>query len=218
MPGTKKSILQAARDFVYQELKDDSSGHDWWHIVRVANNAVTIAEKEGADLFICELAALLHDIADGKLNQSEAAGLQKVEQWLLSHEVSEVDRRHILDIIAKMSFKGGQTKEVVSSLEGKIVQDADRLDAIGAIGIARAMAYSGHTGRPIHDPDLQPRETMTLAEYRNGKSSAIMHFYEKLLKLKDSMHTAAAKELAEGRHRFLEVYLDEFYDEWEARR
>ncbi|KXT83334.1 HD domain protein [Streptococcus sp. DD11] len=218
MPDTRKRILQAARDFVRQELKDDSSGHDWWHIVRVANNAVAIAEKEGADLFICELAALLHDIADGKLNESEEAGLQKVEQWLILHEVSEIDRNHIVDIISKLSFKGGQTREDMPSLEGKIVQDADRLDAIGAIGIARAMVYSGHTGRPIHDPDLQPREMMTLEEYRNGKSSAIMHFYEKLLKLKDTMHTSAAKELAEGRHQFLEVYLNEFYDEWEARK
>lgn len=218
MPVTKKRILQEARDFVYQELKDDSSGHDWWHIVRVANNAIAIAEKEGADLFICELAALLHDIADGKLNESEKAGLQKVEQWLISHKVSESDRYHILDIISKMSFKGGQSETIVSSIEGKIVQDADRLDAIGAIGIARAMVYSGHTGRPIHDPSLKPRETMTLEEYRNEKSSAIMHFYEKLLKLKDGMHTTAARELAEGRHRFLETYLEEFYDEWDARK
>ena len=117
-----------------------------------------------------------------------------------------------------MSFKGGHQQKNVSTLEGKIVQDADHLDAIGAIGIARAMAYSGHIGRPIHDPDLQPRENMTLEEYRTGKSSAIMHFYEKLLKLKGMMNTAAAQKMAESRHHFLEEYLDQFYAEWNAKK
>ena len=153
--------------------------------MRVTNNAVEIATQEQADVFICELAALLHDIADGKLNENEEVGLQKVEQWLQNHQASDAEIAHVLDIISTMSFKGGHQQKNVSTLEGQIVQDADRLDAIGAIGIARAMAYSGHIGRPIHDPDLQPRENMTLEEYRAGKSSAIMHFYEKLLKLKD---------------------------------
>lgn len=195
-------ILQEARDFVYAELKDEMSGHDWWHIVRVTNNAVEIATQEQADVFICELAALLHDIADGKLNENEEVGLQKVEQWLQNHQASDAEIAHVLDIISTMSFKGGHQQKNVSTLEGQIVQDADRLDAIGAIGIARAMAYSGHIGRPIHDPDLQPRENMTLEEYRAGKSSAIMHFYEKLLKLKDLMNTDYAKQLAIGRHHF----------------
>lgn len=154
-------ILQEARDFVYAELKDEMSGHDWWHIVRVTNNAVEIAKQEQADAFICELSALLHDIADGKLNENEEVGLQKVEQWLQNHQASDAEIAHVLDIISTMSFKGGHQQKNVSTLEGKIVQDADRLDAIGAIGIARAMAYSGHIGRPIHDPDLQPRENMT---------------------------------------------------------
>ncbi|OFN55012.1 MULTISPECIES: HD domain-containing protein [Streptococcus] len=211
-------ILQEARDFVYAELKDEMSGHDWWHIVRVTNNAVEIAKQEQADAFICELAALLHDIADGKLNENEEVGLQKVEQWLQNHQASDAEIAHVLDIISTMSFKGGHQQKNVSTLEGKIVQDADRLDAIGAIGIARAMAYSGHIGRPIHDPDLQPRENMTLEEYRTGKSSAIMHFYEKLLKLKDMMNTAAAQKMAESRHHFLEEYLDQFYAEWNAKK
>ncbi|KAA9322728.1 HD domain-containing protein [Streptococcus anginosus] len=211
-------ILQEARDFVYAELKDEMSGHDWWHIVRVTNNAVEIATHEQADVFICELAALLHDIADGKLNENEEVGLQKVEQWLQNHQASDAEIAHVLDIISTMSFKGGHQQKNVSTLEGKIVQDADRLDAIGAIGIARAMAYSGHIGRPIHDPDLQPRENMTLEEYRAGKSSAIMHFYEKLLKLKDLMNTDYAKQLAIGRHHFLEEYLEQFYAEWDAKK
>lgn len=211
-------ILQEARDFVYAELKDEMSGHDWWHIVRVTNNAVEIATQEQADVFICELAALLHDIADGKLNENEDVGLQKVEQWLQNHQASDAEIAHVLDIISTMSFKGGHQQKNVSTLEGKIVQDADRLDAIGAIGIARAMAYSGHIGRPIHDPDLQPRENMTLEEYRAGKSSAIMHFYEKLLKLKDLMNTDYAKQLAIGRHHFLEEYLEQFYAEWDAKK
>lgn len=211
-------ILQEARDFVYAELKDEMSGHDWWHIVRVTNNAVEIATHEQADVFICELAALLHDIADGKLNENEEVGLQKVEQWLQNHQASDAEIAHVLDIISTMSFKGGHQQKNVSTLEGQIVQDADRLDAIGAIGIARAMAYSGHIGRPIHDPDLQPRENMTLEEYRAGKSSAIMHFYEKLLKLKDLMNTDYAKQLAIGRHHFLEEYLEQFYAEWDAKK
>lgn len=211
-------ILQEARDFVYAELKDEMSGHDWWHIVRVTNNAVEIATQEQADVFICELAALLHDIADGKLNENEEVGLQKVEQWLQNHQASDAEIAHVLDIISTMSFKGGHQQKNVSTLEGQIVQDADRLDAIGAIGIARAMAYSGHIGRPIHDPDLQPRENMTLEEYRAGKSSSIMHFYEKLLKLKDLMNTDYAKQLAIGRHHFLEEYLEQFYAEWDAKK
>lgn len=211
-------ILQEARDFVYAELKDEMSGHDWWHIVRVTNNAVEIAIQEQADVFICELAALLHDIADGKLNKNEEVGLQKVEQWLQNHQASDAEIAHVLEIVSTMSFKGDHQQKNISTLEGKIVQDADRLDAIGAIGIARAMAYSGHIGRPIHDPDLQPRENMTLEEYRAGKSSAIMHFYEKLLKLKDLMNTDYAKQLAIGRHHFLEEYLEQFYAEWDAKK
>ena len=186
--------------------------------MRVTNNAVEIATQEQADVFICELAALLHDIADGKLNENEEVGLQKVEQWLQNHQASDAEIAHVLDIISTMSFKGGHQQKNVSTLEGQIVQDADRLDAIGAIGIARAMAYSGHIGRPIHDPDLQPRENMTLEEYRAGKSSAIMHFYEKLLKLKDLMNTDYAKQLAIGRHHFLEEYLEQFYAEWDAKK
>ncbi len=214
----KQAILEKARAYVFQELNGEASGHDWWHIHRVTNLALAIGQKEGANLFICELAALLHDLADGKLNETEAIGLQKVHTWLTSNGLGPQDRDHTMDIIQHMSFKGGNQTQTVSTLEGQVVQDADRLDALGAIGIARTMAYSGHTGRPIHDPAMQPREQLTLEEYRSGQDTAIMHFYEKLLKLKDSMNTAYAKELAQERHRFLETYLEQFYAEWDAQR
>ncbi|MHB9781761.1 HD domain-containing protein [Streptococcus sp. 10F2] len=214
----KKTILEKARTFVFQELAGEASGHDWWHIHRVTQNAITIAKQEGADLFICELAALLHDIADAKFNESEAVGLQIVQNWLTTNGVSASDSEHILHIIQYMSFKGGTQSHVSLSLEGQIVQDADRLDALGAIGIARTMAYSGHFGRPIHDPTRKPREQLSLEEYRNGQDTAIMHFYEKLLKLKDLMNTTHAKKMAQGRHQFLEAYLEQFYAEWAAER
>lgn len=214
----KQAILEKARAYVFQELNGEASGHDWWHIHRVTNLARTIAQKEGADLFICELAALLHDLADGKLNETEAIGLQKVQTWLAINGLETQDQDHIMDIIEHLSFKGGNQTQTVSTLEGQVVQDADRLDALGAIGIARTMAYSGHTGRPIHDPAMHPREQLTLEEYRSGQDTAIMHFYEKLLKLKDRMNTTTAKELAQERHQFLETYLEQFYAEWEAER
>lgn len=212
-----QATIQATENYVSVELADEASGHDWWHIYRVTQSAIEIAQAEEADLYICTMAALLHDIADEKLNSSEAAGLKKVVTWLDKRAVSEEAQAAILEIITTMSFKGGNNKKV-TSLEGQVVQDADRLDAIGAIGIARAMTYSGFKGRPIHDPNLKPRENLSVAEYRNGKDSAIMHFYEKLLKLKDLMNTAYGRQLAEGRHQFMEVYLEEFYQEWAGKK
>ncbi|TCP29059.1 uncharacterized protein EV207_11395 [Scopulibacillus darangshiensis] len=216
--NTKEHIIKAAREFVYAELGGDSSGHDWWHVHRVTEMAKTIARKENVNVFVCELAALLHDVADEKLNQDEETGVNKVKTWMDDHEVDEVSAAHILEIITTMSFKGGTQKKEMSTLEGKIVQDADRLDAIGAIGISRVMCYAGFKGRPIHDPDMKPRENLTLEEYRSGKDTAIMHFYEKLLKLKSTMNTHTAKELAVGRHQFLETYLEQFYAEWDAKK
>ena len=214
----RELIVKNAREYVYDALNNEGSGHDWWHVFRVTNNAIEIAKYEEADIYICELAALLHDIADGKLNESEEAGQKRVHTWLVDNGVSSETLDHVMDIVSKMSFKGGNQKEDVSTLEGKIVQDADRLDAMGAIGIARVMCYPGHVGRPIHDPAMKPRENLTLEEYRNGKDTAIMHFYEKLLKLKDTMNTSYATKLAQGRHEFLKVYLDQFYQEWDAKR
>jgi uncharacterized protein len=212
----QQSILEAAERFARLELEKDSSGHDWWHIYRVTQTAKTIAAEEGADSFVCELAALLHDIPDEKLTGNEQAGLVKVEEWLKEHQVDEDARVHVMDIISSMSFKGGG-KPPMRTLEGMVVQDADRLDAIGAVGIARVFAYSGAKNQLIHDPDLPPRENMTAQEYRQGKSTAINHFYEKLFKLKAMMNTTYAKKLAGERHDFMEQFIQRFHSEWEVK-
>lgn len=213
----QRTIIQQAMDFVRTELENESSGHDWYHIYRVTQSAKVIAQEEGADLFVCELASLLHDIADPKLNVSEEIGLKRVEHWLKDHEVHADTIEHVMQIISTMSYKGGG-KPPMSTLEGKVVQDADRLDAIGAMGIARVFAYSGAKGRKLHDPSIDPRIDMTEEEYRNGEDTAINHFYEKLLKLKDLMNTNYGRTLAMGRHQFMLDYLDRFYSEWDGKK
>ncbi len=212
----EQHILEAAERFARFELEKDSSGHDWWHIYRVTQTAKAIAAEEGADSFVCELAALLHDIPDEKLTGDEQAGLIKVEEWLRDHQVQEETISQVMDIISSMSFKGGG-KPPMRTLEGMVVQDADRLDAIGAVGIARVFAYSGAKNQLIHDPYLPPRENMTAEEYRQGKSTAINHFYEKLFKLKEMMNTAYAKKLANERHEFMKNFIQRFYSEWEGK-
>ena len=209
--------LKAMEQYAKRVLDSDTSGHDWSHIERVVNTTKTIAKAEGADLFICEAAALLHDVIDDKIVQESADALKELKKFLTSIEVTPVQIEAIVSIITRMSFKNHQEKQDLS-LEGKVVQDADRLDAIGAIGIARVMCYSGSTGRTIHKPEMKPRENLTPEEYRNGESTAIMHFYEKLLKLKDLMNTKYGNELAKGRHEFLELYLEQFYAEWDGKR
>lgn len=211
----KETVLSHAKQFVQHELGSDASGHDWWHIHRVTNNARTIAHKEGANVFVCELAALLHDIADEKLNKTEESGLIKVETWLQREEVDTQVISQVMEIISTMSFKGGNNK-AMTTLEGEVVQDADRLDAIGAVGIARTFAYSGAKGQLMHDPNLPPRESMTKEEYRNGKSTAINHFYEKLFKLESLMNTKTGREIARERHAFMEQFVEQFFDEWES--
>jgi uncharacterized protein len=211
----KRKIVKDAEQFVFQELKGESSGHDWWHVHRVTQNAKFIAVEEEADLFVCELAALLHDIADEKLNESEQAGLEKVRHWLASAQVDPKTSDHIMEIISSLSFKGGD-RPPMKTLEGQIVQDADRLDAIGAIGIARVFAYAGAKGHLIHDPNLSPRANMTAQEYRKGTSTAINHFYEKLLKLKDLMNTESGKRIAAQRHQVMKDYLKQFFYEWDG--
>ncbi|WP_449621857.1 HD domain-containing protein [Robertmurraya sp. Marseille-Q9965] len=201
------------KEYVHNELQNDPSGHDWWHIARVTEMAKKIAFEENADLFICEMAALLHDIADEKLNASEEEGLNKVANWLESIGVNKPTIEKIISIISSISFKGGG-QSALTSLEAKVVQDADRLDALGAIGIARTFAYAGSKGDLIYDPAIKPRDSMTKEEYRNGKSTAINHFYEKLLKLKNRINTDYAKKIAEERHQFMEEYLRVFFAEW----
>lgn len=218
----KSLIIDKTKQFVYEELINEPSGHDWWHIQRVVNTTNTIAKEEqktqSVDLFICEMAALLHDIADEKLNENAAAGEKRVQEWLEKNNVSPLDQAAILTIILNMSYKGGTNKVELKTIEGKIVQDADRLDALGAIGIARTLAYSGHHGRPIHDPRRVAREDMTLEKYRSGEDTAIMHFYEKLLKLKELMKTETGKKLAIERHNYMLHFLDQFYGEWDGER
>jgi uncharacterized protein len=211
----KDSILREAAIYVRGILEHDSTGHDWWHIYRVDKLAENIAASEGADVFVCRLAAYLHDLADEKLCGDEQAGIASIRSWMESSGVNAADVQHVVDIVSAMSFKGGG-RPPMSTLEGRVVQDADRLDAIGAVGIARVFAYAGAQGSIIHDPAIAPREVMTKEQFRSKNGTAINHFYEKLLKLKDLMNTRTAVRLAQERHLALEQYLQRFYAEWEG--
>jgi uncharacterized protein len=213
---TGEAILRAARAFVQGDAAAHTDGHDWPHIERVTALAVELAHRMGADPFICELAALLHDVPDEKLNESLEAGMAKLNAWLDTQPLEAGTREAVVNIISSISYAGGQ-RPAVSSLEAQVVQDADRLDALGAIGIARTFAFAGARGREMYDPALPPREQMTREEYRNGRSTTINHFYEKLFKLKDLMNTSYGKELAEQRHDFMVQFVEQFKREWEGR-
>ncbi|MEK5415525.1 phosphohydrolase [Paenibacillus odorifer] len=211
-------IIARAEEFVKEQLGQDTTGHDWWHTHRVRSTACEIAEIERADVFICTMAALLHDVADEKLNPSKEAGLLKVHTWLTANLTEEEQIRHIMLIVETMSFSGGGG-EPMQTLEGQVVQDADRLDALGAIGVARTFIFSGAKGRPAYDPEVSPREESLQKEYRDySKGTAVNHFYEKLLKLKFLMNTAYGRKLAEERHDFMLNFLDQFYKEWNQGR
>ena len=212
----EEKILQEVATYVERKLSGEGSGHDWWHIVRVRKLAEKLALAEGGDSFICQLAALVHDLVDDKLVAGEGLALAEVRDLLTRVGVAANQTDQVLTIIQSISYKGGNQNHLVLSLEGQIVQDADRLDAMGAIGVARTMAYSGHHQRIIHDPEVAVRQNMTLDQYRSHQGTAITHFYEKLLLLKDLMNTKTAKELAKGRHAFLEAYLDQFFAEWDG--
>ncbi|OXM86767.1 HD domain-containing protein [Paenibacillus rigui] len=207
--------LEQAKSFVQEQLGKDASGHDWWHIARVTRLAKQLAKEEQANEFVCELAALLHDVADEKLNPSAEAGLSKVRAWLMAHHVENDAANQVMEIIATISFKGGNQPPVTTK-EAQVVQDADRLDALGAIGIARTFAYAGWKGHAMYDPELPYREQLTQEAYRNGATSAVNHFYEKLLLLKDRMNTASGRQLAERRHQVMEQFLRQFYAEWDG--
>jgi uncharacterized protein len=213
----REQLLAATRAHVRERLEHDSSGHDWWHIERVVRLARRLAEEEGADVFLCELAALTHDLVDWKITPDEAQALEDLRTWLAQHGAEAATIAAVVEIITHLSFKGGG-QPPMRTLEGQIVQDADRLDAIGAIGIARAFAYGGAKGLPLHDPQARPRAQMTAAEYRSQQASTIAHFHEKLFRLKDGMNTATAKRLAAHRHAVLEEFLAEFQAEWEGAR
>ncbi|ANY71161.1 DUF3658 domain-containing protein [Paenibacillus ihbetae] len=214
MEAEKGHILRQAEDFARSVHENDASGHDWWHVKRVSRLARMLAVFEGANAYLCELAALLHDLVDEKLNDSKENAIARLERWMKQAGVDRDDQAHILSIIVNMSYAGGTGAEM-TTLEAKIVQDADRLDALGAIGIARTFAYSGWKGQKIYDPSIMPREQMTRDEYRKGESTAINHFDEKLFKLKDLMNTDAARLLAEGRHQGMQYFRKAFDTEWE---
>lgn len=210
----KNTLIRTTEKFVRQQLGADATGHDWFHVDRVRTNALFICKQETkGDPFIIELAALLHDIPDEKLNETIEEGQVKLTSFLQTLQITTEQKNQIKEIINTISYKGGNG-QMLSSIEAKIVQDADRLDAIGAIGIARAFAYGGKKGQPIYDPKIGVREDMTLEEYRNGKSSSIHHFYEKLLKLAGLLNTETAKRMARSRQQFMELFLEEFYKEW----
>jgi uncharacterized protein len=211
----KESIIQKTAEHVKKQMMGEGTGHDWWHVYRVWKTAKHIGKEEKADLFIVELAALLHDLADWKLYKGD--DLKPIRDWLETLEIDKETADRVCEIVKNVSFKGaGVRSEITKTKEGMVVQDADRLDAIGAIGIARALAYGGHKGREIHNPDIKPVEHKTFEEYKSSKGTTINHFYEKLLLLKDRMKTGTGKNMAEERHAFMESYLKEFYKEWEG--
>lgn len=207
-------LIAATIAFVRTILQNAEGGHDWWHIQRVHTNAKHIAQTEECDLLTVELAALLHDIADSKFhNGDEEIGPATAAKFLKSINVDEQVIGHVQQIIRHISFKSGFSKQAFRSIELDIVQDADRLDAIGAIGIARAFSYGGFKGREIYNPEIAPNLNMSKDEYKNSAAPSINHFYEKLLLLKDKMNTPTGKKLAAARHAFMESYLKQFYSE-----
>lgn len=211
-----KAIINKTISFVQETLQHAEGGHDWWHIYRVWNNAKLIARTEAADPLVVELAALLHDIADSKFhNGDEEIGPATAVKYLSSIGVDEETILHVQQIIRYISFKSGFDKPVFHSAELAIVQDADRLDAIGAIGIARAFNYGGFKGREIYNPEIKPDLNMSKEAYKNSTTPTINHFYEKLLLLKEKMNTATGKQLAQQRHNFMESHLTQFYSECE---
>ena len=203
--------------FVKKQLEDTEGGHDWFHIERVFKNALLIAENEDCNVTVVKLGALLHDIADSKFHDGdEKIGPKTARIFLESQNVSEDIISHVIAIIENISFKGGNFEKKFNSKELEIVQDADRLDAIGAIGIARTFNYGGFKNRPLHNPNIQPNLNMSKEEYKNSESPTLNHFYEKLLLLKDKMNTETGKEIAQKRHDFMITFLAQFYAEWDG--
>lgn len=214
----KKKIIDATVKYAEEKLSGESSGHDWWHVYRVWKMAKNIGAKENADLFVVELAALLHDIADYKMHGGDDTVGQKVaREWLEKQLVDEDIILHVCEIIKEASFKGANVETKIKTIEGKVVQDADRLDAIGAIGIGRTFAYGGNKGREMYNPKIKPELHNSFEQYKNNNSPTLNHFYEKLLLLKDLMNTETAKDIANKRHRIMEEFLEEFLGEWEGK-
>lgn len=209
------SVIENTINFVKKQLEHAESGHNWFHMERVYNNALLLAKEETCNVEVVQLAALLHDIADSKFhNGDETVGPKVAREFLTSEKVSEDTINHVVKIIENISFKGGNFEKKFTSKELEIVQDADRLDAIGAVGIARTFNYGGFKNREIYNPEIAPNLNMSKEEYKNSTAPTINHFYEKLLLLKDKMNTETGKKIAQQRHEFMETFLAQFYNEW----
>jgi len=216
---TDLKIIEATKTFVQQQLENAEGGHDWFHILRVFNNAQLISKTENVDSFIVALGALLHDIADSKFHDgNEKVGPKIAREFLFKHDVDSAVIEHVVKIIENISFKGGNETQKFRSPELDVIQDADRLDAIGAIGIARCFNYGGFKDRTLYNPDIKPNLNMSKEEYKSSDSPTINHFYEKLLLLKDRMNTKTGRQIAEKRHQFMMSYLDQFYAEWDGEK
>lgn len=217
----QQRVIKNTIAFVKQILKDAEGGHDWFHIERVYKNALLISEEENVNIFVVSLGALLHDIADAKFhNGDESIGPKKARIFLEKEQVDEITIQHVENIIKHISFKSSlasKNKKDFQSAELNVVQDADRLDAIGAVGIARCFNYGGYKNRALYNPAMPPNPNLTKEEYKNSTAPSINHFYEKLLLLKDKMNTKTGKKLAEKRHEFMESFLAQFYDEWNGK-
>lgn len=208
------TIVETAAVFAREKLEQEGSGHDWWHIYRVHSMALRLANEEGADSTVVSLAALLHDVWDHKWYAGD--GAEAAREWLLQQGADDALANHVHLIISRVSYKGAGVADDMPSLEGRCVQDADRLDAIGAIGIARTFAYGGSKGRLLYDPAVPPEMHDSFEAYKSTTAPTLNHFYEKLLLLKDRLHTDSAKRIAAERHAFMEQFLSRFYDEWDG--
>ncbi|MGE0076871.1 MAG: HD domain-containing protein [Bacteroidales bacterium] len=209
MTETKKHLYE----IIKKHCEGDSTGHDWWHIYRVVKLALRIGEQENANLELVEIAALMHDLDDWKLS-SNSGDCPNARKLLNDNGFKQDTIDKVIEIIEQVSFKGAGVDTTPTSIEAKVVQDADRLDAIGAIGVARAFAFGGSKGRPLYTPDVDPQMHQSFDEYKQSQGHTINHFYEKLLLLKDRLNTASAKQIAEERHKFMQLFLDQFYMEW----
>jgi len=216
---SNENIVNKTILFVKKKLDNAEGGHDWFHIERVYKNALSIADNEVCDDTVVKLGALLHDIADSKFHDGdETVGPKIASEFLASNKVDKATIQHVINIIENISFKGGNTEKSFSSIELEIVQDADRLDAIGAIGIARTFNYGGFKNRPLYNPNIAPKLHMSKEEYKNSQAPTLNHFYEKLLLLKDKMNTETGKQIAQERHRYMEGFLSQFYAEWDGEK
>lgn len=214
-----EEIIRNTIAFVKDELKDAEGGHDWFHIERVYKNSMLISEGEKVDKIVVALGALLHDIADSKFhNGDDTVGPKKAREFLKTQNVGEEIIEHVVKIIESVSFSGGNKTQEFTSLELEVVQDADRLDALGAIGIARTFNYGGFKNRKLYDPEITPKLNMSPSEYKASNAPTINHFYEKLLLLKDRMNTETGRKIAIERHQFMETFLDHFYAEWNGEK